>query len=402
MRDWSAKWHTVEPEQGTWDFSKTDPQIDRVVKCELSSLMLLPFASATWSSAADMDLIRKEAQGNQYHERRYVVACPARDPALFRNYVARTVERYRDRVDFYEIMNEPLYTTYAVPHRFGYDMQDYLQILRDAYETIKANQPSAQVIGGIGTWVDRDWVQQFIDADGLRWCDAMDIHLYPVTIPPEVYGKDLAECRKKMRDRGQEKPIWLTEFGCYADDEAQQRGDQKKHPDDCHSFRPQHLLGSFARCTVLAVTDNHLFRRAIAEHGLQAAHLTAHPVGQLAVVLFQNLPDGTECLVHLLGNLQVGRTHRLQLALVVVGEMLLDRFAEGFSQCGHRSAKHVGEHRLRILADPLRQPVQFGANDVSPLVSLRHIRQSKPPPKVFGISIDQVGCLPDLERRPGK
>ena len=30
-------------------------------------------------------------------------------------------------------MNEPLYTTYAVPERFGYDMQDYLQILQDAY-----------------------------------------------------------------------------------------------------------------------------------------------------------------------------------------------------------------------------------------------------------------------------
>jgi hypothetical protein len=181
--------------------------------------MLLPFASAPWSSAADMDVIRKEAQGNRYHERRYVVACPATDPALFRNYVARTVEHYRDRVDFYEIMNEPLYTTYAVPQRFGYDMHDYLRILRDAYKTIKANQPSARVIGGIGTWVDRDWVQQFIDADGLRWCDAMDIHLYPVTIPPEVYGKDLAECWSKMHQRGQGKPIWLTEFGCYADDD---------------------------------------------------------------------------------------------------------------------------------------------------------------------------------------
>ena len=47
----------------------------------------------------------------------------------------------------------------------------------------------------------------------------MDIHLYPVTIPPEIYGKDLAQCRRKMQDRGQAKPVWLTEFGCYADDD---------------------------------------------------------------------------------------------------------------------------------------------------------------------------------------
>lgn len=219
MRDWSVKWHTVEPRQGTWDFSKTDPQIDRVLAAKLNPLMLLPFASAPWCSDADMDVIRQYTQGNNYRELRSVVACPAKDPALFRNYVARTVQQYRNRIDYYEIMNEPLYTTYAVPERFGYDMPDYLQILRDAYKTIKANQPDAQVIGGIGTWVDRDWVNKFIESDGLRWCDAMDIHLYPVTIPPEIYGKDLAKCRKKLQDCGETKPIWLTEFGCYADDD---------------------------------------------------------------------------------------------------------------------------------------------------------------------------------------
>ncbi len=59
----------------------------------------------------------------------------------------------------------------------------------------------------------------FIDDGGLKWCDAMDIHLYPVTIPPELYEDELAECWKKMQDRGEAKPIWLTEFGCYADDD---------------------------------------------------------------------------------------------------------------------------------------------------------------------------------------
>ncbi len=219
MRDWSAKWHTVEPQQGTWDFSKTDPQIDRVLAAKLNPLMLLPFASAPWCSDADMDVIREYTQGNKYRELRSVVACPANDPALFRNYVSRTAEHYRNRIGYYEIMNEPLYTTYAVPERFGYDMQDYLQILRDAYKTIKATQPDTQVVGGIGTWVDRHQVHEFIDAGGLRWCDVMDIHLYPVTIPPEIYGKDLAQCWRKMQERGEAKPIWLTEIGCYADDD---------------------------------------------------------------------------------------------------------------------------------------------------------------------------------------
>lgn len=43
--------------------------------------------------------------------------------------------------------------------------------------------------------------------------------LYPSTIDPEDYDSDLASTWDKMRKRGQVRPIWLTEFGCYADDD---------------------------------------------------------------------------------------------------------------------------------------------------------------------------------------
>lgn len=219
MRDWSAKWHTVEPERGRWDFSRVDPQIDRVRDRDLHCLVLLPFASAPWCSGGDRDLIRRHVGDSAYQMQRAIVACPASDPVLFRNYVAKVTERYRDRTSWIEVMNEPLYTTYAVPQVFGYSLKDYLQVLRDAHESIKATSPGTQVIGGIGTWVDSHWVKEFIEADGLQWCDAMDIHLYPLTVPPETYEDDLSSTWRIMQARGQAKPIWLTEFGCYADDD---------------------------------------------------------------------------------------------------------------------------------------------------------------------------------------
>ncbi|MCX7013903.1 MAG: beta-galactosidase [Candidatus Sumerlaeota bacterium] len=219
MRDWSVKWLTVEPRQGEFDFARTDPQIDRVLTENLNALLLLPFPSTPWCSSADKDAVRKEAGGDKYQEQQCTIACPAKDPSLFKNYIARTVEHYRDRIGYYEILNEPLYTTYALPQRFGYGMKDYLRILQDAYETIKAGQPGATVIGGIGAWAGEHWVRQFIEDGGLRSCDAMDIHLYPSTIPPESYEEELAQCRESMQSRGEAKPIWLTEFGCYGDDD---------------------------------------------------------------------------------------------------------------------------------------------------------------------------------------
>lgn len=123
------------------------------------------------------------------------------------------------RVRYYEILTEPIYTTYAVPQRFGYGMRDYLRHLQDAHRVIKEEQPGARVVGGIGSWVDGQWVGEFIKAGGLRWCDVMDIHLYPVTVPPETYQPDLEQCLQTMRSHGGVKPMWLTEFGCYADDD---------------------------------------------------------------------------------------------------------------------------------------------------------------------------------------
>ncbi len=219
MRDWSAKWNTVEPKQGEWDYSKVDPQIDRIVHSRLNALILLPFPSAAWCSSGDLDLLKRKVGDNKYLLDRAIVACPANDPTLFRQYVAKTAERYRDRTNWIEIMNEPLYTSYSVPSAYGYSVEDYLQILRNAHQSIKATSPEMNVIGGIGTFVDSHWVQDFIDAGGLQWCDAMDIHLYPVTMPPENYEEDLIETWQKMQDRGEVKPIWLTEFGCYADDD---------------------------------------------------------------------------------------------------------------------------------------------------------------------------------------
>jgi len=219
MRDWSVKWHTVEPERGRFDFSAPDAQINRVVRANLNPLVLFPFASTPWCSTADMKLVKEAAAGNKSREERYVVAWLAENEADFRNYVARSVEHYRDRVRYYEIMNEPLYTTYSVPAKFGYQMSDYIGLLKASYETIKAHQSDARVVGGIGTWIGRHWVHDFIAAGGLRWTDIMDIHLYAPTIPPELHEQELAPAWQTMVDRGEAKPIWLTEFGCYADDD---------------------------------------------------------------------------------------------------------------------------------------------------------------------------------------
>lgn len=222
MRDWSVKWDAVQPQPGPFDFSGVDPIVDRVMDRDLRLLMLFPFPSASWASEADEATVREHGGDSRYMQRRMKVAALPKKREEYRAYLEQSVDHYRERVQFYEVMNEPLYTTYSVPQKFGYEMKDYVDLLHHSYETIKRRQPGSVVLGGMGTWAGSHWVHEFIEADGLRWCDVMDIHLYPFTVTPTVYADELRDCVNRMKARGQMRPIWLTEFGCYADDDPHQ------------------------------------------------------------------------------------------------------------------------------------------------------------------------------------
>jgi hypothetical protein len=218
-RDWSVKWHTVQPQPGEFDFHVPDPQIDRVLDAQGQVLVLLPFPSAPWATRPDMEKIKASAGNDRYLLQRLVVACKPERLEDFAAYVRATVEHYRRRIRGFEILNEPLYTDYAVPSSFGYTTADYISLLRTAFETVKTADPACLVIGGIASPPDSKWITEFIEQDGLRWCDVMNVHLYPHRGAPDAYEGAFRACWEHMKAKGSAHPIWVTEIGCYGEDD---------------------------------------------------------------------------------------------------------------------------------------------------------------------------------------
>ncbi len=218
-RDWSVKWHTIQPQPGDFDFRVPDAQIERVLDAQGQVLVLLPFPSAPWATKPDMEKVKAHAEGNRYLQQRLIVAHKPERLEDFAAYVRASVGHYQGRIRSFEILNEPLYTTYAVPAAFGHTTADYIALLRTAWETAKAADPSCTIIGGIAAAPESRWVNEFIDQGGLQWCDAMNLHLYPHRGAPDAYEEAFRNCWERVKSKGPERPIWVTEIGCYGDDD---------------------------------------------------------------------------------------------------------------------------------------------------------------------------------------
>jgi len=146
VRDWSLKWQEVEPEQGKFQFTEPDYQIDRPRKHGLEVLGLLPFPSSNWSSSAPASVTAK----GPYPQNRARVAYAPRDQGEFENYVATTVAHYTGRIRWWQVFNEPLFTDYSLPRKDGYDGGTYARLTVAFARAARKANPQCRVLAGIG------------------------------------------------------------------------------------------------------------------------------------------------------------------------------------------------------------------------------------------------------------
>jgi hypothetical protein len=220
-RDWSAKWDTIEPKKGHFDFSAVDPQIERVIVQGGKIDALLPFPASSWSTSGSDREIEKIADGDSGAKNRLRLACPPRDVGDFGNYARHVAEHYRGAlpVSDFELLNEPLYTDYALPRQLGYTLADYVRLVQAAAPALRAANPDCRVIGGIGAGPDAELTRRFVTDGGIKAVDILDLHMYDPAISPENFESAFKSLEDLMRQHGAVKPIWITEWGCYADDD---------------------------------------------------------------------------------------------------------------------------------------------------------------------------------------
>ena len=166
-------------------------QIDRVLREGVNVLPLLPpFPSALWNSEAPDSL----AAGTRYPATRLRASFAPKDPNELADFVGKAVQRYKDRIHLWEFLNEPVYTSYALPAdgegQLGgkhYTPADYVALLEVAAKGMRAADPTCQVMGGIAGH-PTTLTREVIDAGCLKHVDIFNLHMYPGRRAPESYA----------------------------------------------------------------------------------------------------------------------------------------------------------------------------------------------------------------------
>jgi hypothetical protein len=146
-------------------------------------------------------------------------ATPPANPVDFGDVMGYLARRLADRPGLaYEIWNEPNHGTFwdapANPWLYG-------QMLRAAYDQIKAAAPAATVVGGSLVFNDPVFLAALYEGGAAGTFDALSLHPYAVSTaldppadPTRSFRESLEQARSVLAAYGDaDKPIWITELG---------------------------------------------------------------------------------------------------------------------------------------------------------------------------------------------
>ena len=213
---WSSIEQDGKGQYERWHLDRLDALVD-VAERHGVELLLTVTDSPCWASSAPA--ARKQGCEGSWWSRD-VQRYPPLDSRDYADVLAFLVRRYGDRVAAWEIWNEPNDASY-----FKADDQAaaYARLVRAAYPAAKAADPSATVIAGALAEAPAAFVERLLEHGIGGHFDAFSIHPYSGDASPyeplddewvkNSFARGVPSVREVLLRHGEDKPIWLTEFG---------------------------------------------------------------------------------------------------------------------------------------------------------------------------------------------
>lgn len=131
-----------------------------------------------------------------------------KDMNIWADYCRQMMRQYKDTVMAWEIENEPNAGDLIAA-------DEYVEFLKVAYATIKAEDPQAVVVGLCGCPGFLNWNDKVFNAGGAKFFDVMALHNYTgYPIRSTVRERQIERAIEQLvKYRGERVPVWNTETG---------------------------------------------------------------------------------------------------------------------------------------------------------------------------------------------
>jgi len=186
-------WNDIKPAKGNISFERYDFLVDLLSRNNIRILGVLSY-SADW--AAD--------NWNN----------PPDNIEDFTAYAKKVVSRYKNRVKYWEVWNEPDSQSYWYPQD---QMVGYANLLKQTYKTIKFEDPSSKVLLG-GLTKSGYFALKNLYRQGMKdYFDIVNIHPFVDPLSKthlndiKIFHQNILKLMLQFGDKG--KKIWFTELG---------------------------------------------------------------------------------------------------------------------------------------------------------------------------------------------
>ncbi len=214
IRD-EIKWNAVEKTIGVLEIPQYASWVDEAREKGMNTLCILCYGNPIYP-AGKVTEDEVAAGGN------IECALPARDGDpltveddiyfdAYINYVDFVSKEMAGKIDAYEIWNEPDIKIFNAKDATA---SDYTALLKEAYKTIKKNDPDVIILGGVLAG-NTAFLDEMLSVGAAEYMDALSYHYYLGTKTPESRAKSASDnIASVVKKHGlTELDLWLTETG---------------------------------------------------------------------------------------------------------------------------------------------------------------------------------------------
>lgn len=199
-----AGWPQLEPQRGQWDFKRLDRYVAMAGLTGVNLLLPLGLSPA-WASA-------RPGEASAYRPGNAAEPANIQD---WRNYVRTVAERYKGRIRYYELWNEP-----NLKNFYSGSVEAMLELAREAYAILKQVDPGNLLVAPATTEGGKqlNWLDRYLALGGGEYLDVLSHHFYVPREAPEAMLSVMDDVRGIMVRHGvAHKPVWNTETGWWFD-----------------------------------------------------------------------------------------------------------------------------------------------------------------------------------------